>query len=353
MMRKYVITAKVKDIGFYINEYKEVLPYINIFPEFLNNKLIQTIYLRSWGEADALRLIPSALLIISLTDTNELFIDSTATRDISYKYPRPKICPLCREYSLNVPFRGWFGYDHVQCTNKDCIHNNIITFWKIIKYTFQIPYLSYYDIYKLYTENSMRTLKGVFFLNTDKYQNLGYTLEEALEICDFIDGIKKVNIANFIYSVLPRTIDKQIVYNLAKLYNEKTFGAISVEKNNLTSDMKQAIRIFNEFFTTPLGKEFKKLKLELVYPNKKNENIKFKIHTPDLRAWEYLDTLISFSMDFTNTTDEAIVYDIVSSRDPLDRKNRLTIQDFVTKFNIPLPKDIISAIEDNPIVLEK
>lgn len=352
-MRKYVVTAKVKDIGFYINEYKEVLPYIDIFPEILNNRLIQTIYLRSWGEADSLRVLPGTFLIITLTDTNELFIESTTTRNIAYKYPRPKICPLCKEESLNIPFRGWFGYDHVHCTNKDCIHNSIITFWKIIKYTFQIPYLSYYDIYKLYIENSMRTLKDVFFLSTDKYQNLGYTLEEALEICDFIDGIKKVNIANFIYSVLPGTIEKQIVYKLAKLYNEKTFRTITVEKNSLTSDIKQAIRAFNEFFTTPLGKEFKKLKLDLVYPNDENKNIKFKICTPDLRAWEYLDTLISFSIDFTNTTDEAIEYDIVSSKDTLDRKNRITIQDFVTKYNISLPKDIIDAIENNPIVLEK
>lgn len=83
------------------------------------------------------------------------------------------------------------------------------------------------------------------------------------------------------------------------------------------------------------------------------ENTEFSILSPELDTHEYLRAVIDINTNYETMTDKPKQYVITSNKDVNNIKNKLFPEDFVTKFNIPLPKDVIAAIDDNPIVLEK
>ena len=185
-MNNFGIPVVVKEDGFYLNKFREVLPYISIAPVEIDNRIISRIFLSSWTEADSLRISPGSSLMLKQVSKNNIELIGTGSLDARYTYPRPKVCPVCGERYLNMPLNGGYGYDTIVCDNEYCKHNEILLLWKFVRFALQIPYLTYPDVYTLYINNRMGTAESILETLPDRYQNLGYTKEEAEEICAYI-----------------------------------------------------------------------------------------------------------------------------------------------------------------------
>ena len=352
-MGNNALTVNIEGEGYYINKNREILPYLKFSPVLFNNRQIDKIYLNSWPEADSLRLSPTARLMITPINNNEISVISTGSFDMSYSYPRPRVCPVCGERELNIPFNNGSYFNEVFCKNKHCGHNEILILWKFVRFALQIPYLTYLDIYNLYVDKRMSTAKSILETLPERYQNLGYSKAEAEEIYNYINNLKTISATKLIYSLLPSKIEPQLVYKLNTLYTNKTIGPIVITSGEVDSKIAKAVNAYNRFFSTSLGKEFAKLNLSVEKNQNPIKNATFGVISPEAKAHDYIKAVIAINTDYETISDSSKLYVITSSKDVNDIKNKLSPSEFVAKFNISLPKDIIDAIENNPIVLDK
>lgn len=360
-MNNFEIPVVVKEDGFYLNKFREVLPYISIVPVEIDNRIISRIFLNNWDEADALRISPGSSLMLKQVSKNNIELIGTGSPAARYTYPRPKVCPVCGERYLNMPLNGGYGYDTIVCDNEYCNHREILILWKFVRFALQIPYLTYLDVYTLYVNNRMGTAESILETLPDRYQNLGYTKEEAEEICAYIKNCKSVKATSLIYSVVPDRITPYFIYKLNTLYTSKTIGEIEIPLTDITSGKVdnttvEAINDYNMFFITPLGKEFMKLNLTVEKNENPIRNAIFGVTSPEFEASDYIYTIATINTDYSNfseRTESSKLYVIVSDKNKNKIENRLTPEEFVKKFNIPLPKDVIDAIENAPTVLDE
>jgi hypothetical protein len=352
-MANNALTVNIEGEGYYINKNREILPYLKFSPVLFNNRQLDKLYINSWPEADSLRLSPTARLMLTSVNNNEISVKSTGSFDMSYSYPRPRVCPVCGQRELNIPFNNGSYFSEVFCKNKHCGHNEILILWKFVRFALQIPYLTYIDIYNLYVDKRMSTATSILETIPERYQNLGYSNAEAEEIYKYLNNLKTIKATSLIYSLLPDKVNKRLIYKLNTLYTSETIGPIVTAGVELDSKITKAINAYNKFFTTPLGKQFMKLNLIVEKNQNPIENAEFSMLSPELDTHEYLRAVIDINTNYETMTEKPKQYVITSNKDVNNIKNKLFPEDFVTKFNIPLPKDIIAAIDDNPIVLEK
>ena len=163
---------------------------------------------------------------------------------------------------------------------------------------------------------------------------------------------------SLIYSIVPDRITPYFIYKLNTLYTGKTIGPIETESIDVTSgkvddDIIEAIDGYNMFFTTPLGKEFMRMNLTVEKNENPIRNITFGVTSPAFEANEYIYTIATINTDFSGLRDSSKLYVIASDKNKNKIENRLTPEEFVKKFNIQLPKDVIDAIENVPTVLDE
>lgn len=375
-MEKTMEVRAVKQ-GFYTNFYGKILPYIKIVPVTFNDRHIDRIYLNSWGEADDMKLLVGTPLQLTTTDSKHIEIRAIGQRNVGYSYPRPYSCPVCGGKELNMPYGVANNrYTDIYCKDPDCVHNRIVALYKFIKYALQVPKLTYSDVYTLCENKNLRYPKDIFKFAPEELENLSYTRTEACEIIDYIEefkfGIKSIRATHLLYSLLPAKVNKDLIYSANELYTSDTIDIIELPKeetNGKVSPVVKLIKEYNKFLGTFFGKKF----LEL--GNLKVEKVTtpltigpYDVFTTARHSAEYLRvvTTINGNIEYPEsevTSDTEIIirkpdnhYAVVSSKEKnLPRlvghkyKRVYDIQDFVTKFNIPVSKDIIDDIEENPI----
>ena len=371
------MTVRAAKQGFYTNFYGKILPYIKIDPVTFNDRYIDRIYLNSWGEADDIKLLVGTPLLITATDSKRIEIRAMGQRNVGYFHPRPYTCPVCGGNDLNMPYGvANNGYSDIYCTNPECTHNRIVVLYKFIKYALQVPKLTYLDVYTLYESKNLKYPKDIFKLAPEALENLSYTRTEACEVLDHLEEIKAVRATHLLYSLLPANVNADLIYSANELYTSDTIDTIKLPKeetNGRLSLVVKLIKEYNKFLGTAFGKKF----LEL--GNIKVEKITtpltigpYDVFTTARHSAEYLRvvTTINGNVEYPEsevTTDTEIVirkpdnhYAVVSSKEKnLPRlvghkyKRVYDIQDFVAKFNIPVSKDVIEDIEENPITSDK
>lgn len=371
------MTVRAAKQGFYTNFYGKILPYIKIDPVTFNDRYIDRIYLNSWGEADDIKLLVGTPLLITATDSKRIEIRAMGQRNVGYFHPRPYTCPVCGGNDLNMPYGAANnGYSDIYCTSPECTHNRIVVLYKFIKYALQVPKLTYLDVYTLYESKNLKYPKDIFKLAPEALENLSYTRTEACEVLDYLEEIKAIRATHLLYSLLPANVNADLIYNTNELYTSDTIDTIKLPKeeaNGKSSLVVKLVKEYNKFLGTTFGKKF----LELA--NIKVEKVTtpltigpYDVFTTARYSVEYLRaiTTINGNVEYPGsevTSDTEIVirkpdnhYAVVSSKEKnLPRlvghkyKRVYDIQDFVTKFNIPVSKDIIDDIEENPITSDE
>ena len=379
-MEKTMEVRAVKQ-GFYTNFYGKILPYIKIDPVTFNDRHIDRIYLNSWGEADDTKLLAGTPLLITTTDSKHIEIRAIGQRNVGYSYPRPYSCPVCGGKELNMPYGVANNrYTDIYCKDPDCVHNRIVALYKFIKYALQVPKLTYSDVYTLCENKNLRYPKDIFKFAPEELENLSYTKTEACEIIDYIEefkfGIKSIRATHLLYSLLPAKVNKDLIYSANKLYTSDTIDIIELPKeetNGKVSPVVKLIKEYNKFLGTFFGKKF--LELYNIRVEKVTTPLAIRdcdIFTTAQYSKECLRTIIAINSNIEHSEDisdldaEIVIkkpedrYAVVSSKEKnLPRlvghkyKRVYDIQDFVTKFNIPAPKDVIEDIEENPFTLDK
>ena len=351
-MNNFGIPVVVKEDGFYLNKSREVLPYISIAPVEIDNRIISRIFLSSWAEADALRISPGSSFMLKQVSKNNIQLVGTGSSDVSYAYPRPKVCPVCGERYLDTPVEDGYAHNTIICSNEYCKHDEILILWKFVRFVLRIPYLTYLDVYTLYINNRMGTAESILETLPHRYEDLGYTKEEAEEICTYIKNCKSIKATNLIYSILPNKIDLYLIYKLNTLYTSKSVGPLDVTNNitnvELDNELIEAIDAYNRFFSTPLGKEFMKLNLTVEKNENPIRNTSFGVVSSEIEPHYYIHIVTIINRDCSTLTDSPKLYVITSDKNKNKIENRLTPEEFTAKFNLPLPKDVIDAIENDP-----
>lgn len=350
-MNNFGIPVVVKEDGFYLSKRGEVLPYIGIVPVKIDNRVISRIFLSSWKDADALRISPSSSFILKQVSKNNIELIGTGSFDASYTYPRPRVCPVCGERYLDTPVKDVednYERDTIICTNEYCKHDEILLLWKFVRFALQIPYLTYLDIYTLYINNRMGTAESILETLPYRYEGLGYTKEEAEEICEYIENHKHVKATNLIYSIVQNKVDLWLIYELNTLYTSKSIGPIDITDAGLDNELIEAIDVYNRFFSTPLGKEFMRLNLTVEKNQNPIRNTAFGVDSLVFEPHHYINIIVTINSDCSALTKSYKLYIIASNKNKTKIENRLTPEEFTTKFNLPLPKDVIDAIENGP-----
>lgn len=371
------MTVRAAKQGFYTNFYGKILPYIKIDPVTFNDRYIDRIYLNSWGEADDMKLLVGTPLQITATDSKRIEIRAMGQRNVGYFHPRPYTCPVCGGNELNMPYGvANNGYTDVYCRSSDCVHNRIVALYKFIKYALQVPKLTYLDVYTLCENKSLRYPKDIFKFSSEALENLSYTRAEVYEILNHLEEIKTIRATHLLYSLLPANVNEKLIYHANELYTSETIDVVKLPKeetNGKISPVIKLIKEYNKFLSTSFGKKF----LEL--SNIKVEKITTPlviggcdIFTTARQSADCLSTIVAINSKidysepisnfdfevFTKRPDDC--YAVVSSKEKnLPRlvenkyKRVYDVQDFVTKFNVPVAKDVIEDIEENPITLDK